>query len=211
MSIFVPFRITYNNQFTMDELNKFFNNHTSMKAVFELSQEDVPHYHGFSHGIVSKSTVVNWLKTELHCVGNKDYSMSSKDLKKNNTEEGYYNYICKGTKQSKPKIYKNLDDKWVEEHWLQYWITNEKITTERREGGKNIRSDLLEYVKQDIPYEHESMIIHRILKFFDETDKMVSNAQVENYYHYVRTKISEDYMTKRGNSIYAKMLRWDES
>jgi len=212
MSIFVPFRITNNDQYTQEEITKFFANHTSLRAVFEISDKGVPHYHGFSNGIVSKSSVVHWIKTELHCVGNKDYSMSSKDLpKQNRTEDGYYRYICKGTEQEKPKKYVNLEDKWVEEHWIQYWIQNEEYTKAKKEGRKNIQSNLLEYVKQNVPYEHESLIIKRILKYFDETDKMVSNAQVENYYHYVRTKISPEYLDKRCNSIYAKMLRFDES
>lgn len=213
MSIFVPFRITQNDQFSPEEIKKFFESHTSLRAVFEISDTGVQHYHGFSNGIVSKSCIVNWIKSELHCVGNKDYSMSSKDLpKQTRNEEGYYRYICKGTKEKQPSKYINLEDKWVTEQWLQYWIQNEEYVKLKKEGRKNIQLNLLEYIKANLPYEHESDIILRILQYFNEADKMVSNVQVENYYHYVRTKISpNDYLIKRGNSIYAKMLRWDES
>jgi len=212
MSIFVPFRITDNNQYSQQELEKFFENHTSLRAVFEISREGVPHYHGFSQGVVSKSSVVNWIKTELHCVGNKDYSMSSKDLpKQDRTEEGYYRYICKGKdKETKPKKYINLDDKWVEEHWLQYWILNDEYTELKKSSGKSQMKNVLEYVKQNLPYEHTSQIIERILQYFDETDKMVSNSQVENYYHYVRTKIHANYMSHRANTIYCRLLRQEE-
>jgi len=211
MSIFVPFRITQNDQYTQAELDKFFANHTTLSAVFEISDEGVPHYHGFSQGIVSKSSIVNWIKTELHCVGNKDYSMSSKDLpKQDRTEQGYYRYICKGYKEKKPTKYINLEDKWVEEYWIKYWVCNDEYIELKKNAGKSQMKNVLDFVKQDLPYEHSQDIILRILKYFDETDKMVSNSQVENYYHYVRTRIHEGYMNHRAQSIYCRLLRQEE-
>lgn len=202
MSIFVPFRITQNDQYSLEEFNQFFINHTTLHAIFEISSEGVPHWHGYSHGIVSKSSVVNWIKTELHCVGNKDYSMSSKDLpKQDRTENGYYRYMCKGTVSKKPQKYINLDPKWIEENWLQYWIVNEEIIRLKKQGKQSQMKSVVEFVKLNQPYENDTAIVRRILQYFYEADKMVSNSQVENYFLYVRSVLHEGYMDTRASAL----------
>lgn len=209
MSQFIPFRLTDNNQYTQEELITFFNKHTNIKAVFEVSQEGQPHYHGYIKSDISKQSLIGWLKTELHCKGNRDYSMTTKELKNANGEEGYYRYMSKGSKISQPKLYYNLESDWVQKYYKNYWDVNKELVEIKKVNKDSIKTKLMEYIQEHSPYEYDQLIVERILMYYKEKDTPVSYGTVENYFHYAKTILYKDYVHIRANNIYNKIIKFE--
>lgn len=210
MSTFVPFRLTANNQFTQTEFNNFCSKHSSVVMVFEFSDDDVGHYHGYFLGGSSKSSVIHWLKTELNCKSNKDYSMTTKSLKENEGIDGYQRYICKGTKECIPNKYYGLTETEVSDFHSAYWKSREEYIKKKKIDNKTIKSKLLEYYKTKIKENNPGVVaVHIILEFYKESDTPVSSNVVENMYHYVRTMTEPKYIETRANNIYQRIIKFE--
>nr|UOF78033.1 hypothetical protein [Cressdnaviricota sp.]UOF82863.1 hypothetical protein [Cressdnaviricota sp.] len=218
MENYIAIRLTDNNQFTQDDLKKFANKHTNIilikeyKVYHDDKPNEGPHYHGYYFGDLSLKTVVYYLHKELHCRGNKDYSVSQKKIKEHSKIsgiDGYKRYCCKGEDRTNPPIefYNILLDDVLKYH-SEYYQKQEEFKDAHLKGGKKL-GDLQYYVQENLHrYDNNmSSIIDLILEYHKLKSLMVSDFQVENYYNYIRTIIDSEYIIQRSARIYHKINR----
>lgn len=214
MNNIIIFRITDNGQFTEDELKRFAEKHTNIVIIKEYKSYNPavgPHFHGWFNGNLTKKTLINYFKSELHCKGNEDYSISQKELKQFNTEEGYYRYCCKGENAEKaPNEFYNINLTAVLEYHKNYYLKQEEFKTIRIRGSKRL-AELSDYASDKLATIYENRFHHLpliILQYHDEKSMMISDFQVENYYNFLRSKLDPDYINERANRIYNKVHKF---
>lgn len=212
MTTFVPFRLTVNNQYSQAQFDNFISKHSAVVMAFEISKDDVPHYHGYFLGGYSKSSVINWLKTELNCKSNRDYSMTTKSLKENPGIEGYQRYICKGTKDHAPNKFYGMSEQEVLERHTAYWNNREEYIKNKKLENRSIKSKVLAYYTEKADLDDKARgynAVRIILEFYKESDTPVSSNVVENMYHYVRTMTEDNYIDKRADNIYERIIKFE--
>ena len=220
MSTFVPFRLTVDNQFTDEEFTNFLKKHSGVVMVHETADtkdplsEIKPHYHGYFLGGCSKQSVIHWLKTELNCTGNKQYSMTTKSLKENPGIDGYRRYICKGYKDFVPKHYFGLTKEEVLELHTNFWESRAKFIAKRKNEKLSVKLKLLEYYKENVSgYETHrgdyTFVVRIILGYYKDSDTPVSSNVIENMYHYVRTMTEDNYIDQRAANLYERITKFE--
>lgn len=214
MTTFVPFRLTVNKQYSETEFNNFISKHSAVVMAFEISRDDVDHFHGYFLGGYSKSSVINWLKTELNCKSNSDYSMTTKSLKENPGIEGYQRYICKGTKEYPPNKFYGMTTEEVLTRHTAYWHNREEYIKNKKLENKSIKSKVLSYYTEKVAGRKTDKAkgwsaVRIILEFYKESDTPVSSNVVENMYHYVRTMTEDTYVEARADNIYERITKFE--
>lgn len=204
-------RIADNGQFSKEEFEGFIKRHSNIHLVKEYKNYTPlygPHYHGWYEGHLSKKSVIGFITKELHCKGNADYSLSQKKLKKYKGFDGYYRYICKGESESiAPKEWFNLSSEFITENHKSFYLHKEEYEKTKGSSGSKL-ADLTKYVSDNLYLYHEGNVRYipkYIIQYHMESKSLVSNNQVENYYHYIRSKIDKDYIDIRANSIYNRI------
>lgn len=199
------FRITNLGQYTTIEFERFVEQNPEFKMVMEYKTYDPPqgeHWHGYTEEDISSQAVATRIKNALHCVGNQHYSISSKELDKQDPD-GYRRYISKGAEtRYPPSQFRNLSETDVLIWHRQYWDANQVIKEQRKSGKESQKDQLFEYCKGQLGERSDTDdLVQTILMFFRKEDKIVSNAQVENYYYYISCKLDDRQIVKRANSI----------
>lgn len=200
-------RITDNNQFTKEELTTFTNKHTNLKLVMEYKDYKTyegKHYHGWIEADLNADTVVKWITRELHCKGNKDYSLSKKEAEKIGLEP-YIRYCCKGEEEGTPPIeYYNIETPIVLENHLAFWKARKdyKPTTIKSQLDK-IQNYIIEH---NMEIETSVDLLQLIIRYFEEEKKLVSNNQLESYYHYFKGQKDNYYSRNRAIQIIQKLI-----
>jgi len=179
MTSFIPFRLTVNKQYSETEFNNFCSKHSSVMMVFEISEAGQGHWHGYFPGGLSKSSVVHWLKTELNCKSNADYSMTTKSLKENPGIEGYQRYMCKGDSIEQPPVrFIGMTKQEILEYHNQFYIHRKAWVAKRKIEKMSVKLKLLDYYKEKAVLfnhgrkDHED-VVKVILEFYKESDPCI--------------------------------------
>lgn len=210
---FYPIRITDNEQFTQEELIQFTKNHPDMVLVLEYKNynpDKGPHYHGYIETDKSSDVIRKWITQELHCVGNKDYSMKDKESKDyleldNADYTHYYYYICKGntkTKNEPPLVFFNISQEEVNGYSKQFWDNREIYKKLMKDEKEKVQEELDRHIREQISeISNYCDILELILQFYKKKDLRITNSQVESHYHYYMTKYDSNYISFRAMKI----------
>lgn len=162
------------------------------------------HYHGWIDADLSTDTVVKWITRELHCKGNKDYSLSKKEAEKIGLEP-YIRYCCKGEEEGTPPTeYYNLDTPIILENHLAFWKARKDY---KPDTVKSQLERLEQWIKEEGNHiENQVDLLELIIKYFELHNKMVSNNQLESYFHYIKGQRCPYYARERAVVIIQKLI-----
>jgi len=207
-------RITDNGQFDELEFSSFVRRHPNITLVKEFKSYNPdlgPHYHGFFRGNLTKKTIIHYLKTELNCKGNEDYSTGQKELKECKSLDGYIRYICKGEKLGEPPtVFYNIESTEVLRNHEEFYSKQDEYKKQVKDKSSKNLHDLVEHVRKELNeiYENQYYQIPLIiLEYHKKNYKIISDFQCENYYHYIRGQLDEEYVKRRAERIYEKLNR----
>lgn len=218
---FIPIRISNYNQFTRQQLVDFCNRHSRIVLIQEYKNYETKegeHYHGWLNADISKQCLIKWITKELNCRGNQQYSLSGKDVNIfQGDREPYKGYCCKGENEHTiPELFFNIPEEEVRRYHEQYYIKQKEWIEEHNQNvrvkskaKKELKHKLLEYIQlqDNLESQNHEVWVKRILMFFNEKDIVISNSSVENYVHYIRSKLEANYIDIRARSLVERIYR----